>query len=245
MVNIVEVTQTNEQTDVRTRWDQHIPPPPTQHLHYLCLVYKTLQWRHNEHDVISNHQPHDYLLNRLFRRKAKKTSKLGVTGLCVGNSPVTGQFPAQMASNVENVSIWWRHHERTTKPCPCSMGYIILWVSFVWLTNQFKLNSIYMCMWSKHTMDHPFKGQGKSHQKCTNCSLYALNLFYPFYGHMSIKTTPDKFFFFFFYQKDPTCSFAQAHIDGLVQHCSNSSGLAMELLQSCTKPSKSLIILTN
>ena len=28
-----------------------------------------------------------------------------------GNSPVTGQFPAQRASNAENVSIWWRHHE--------------------------------------------------------------------------------------------------------------------------------------
>ena len=24
---------------------------------------------------------------------------------------VTGEFPAQMASNTENVSIWWRHHE--------------------------------------------------------------------------------------------------------------------------------------
>ena len=24
--------------------------------------------------------------------------------------PVTGEFPAQMASNTENVSIWWRHH---------------------------------------------------------------------------------------------------------------------------------------
>ena len=28
----------------------------------------------------------------------------------VGNSPVTGEFPSQMASNPENVSIWWRHH---------------------------------------------------------------------------------------------------------------------------------------
>ena len=27
------------------------------------------------------------------------------------------------------------------------------------------------------------------------------------------------------------------HINGLVQDCSNSSALAMELLQSCTKPS--------
>ena len=29
---------------------------------------------------------------------------------CDGNSPGTGEFPAQMASNAENVSIWWRHH---------------------------------------------------------------------------------------------------------------------------------------
>ena len=45
------------------------------------------------------------LLNRLFRRRSKKTSKLRVTGLCAGNSPGTGEFPAQMASNAENVSI--------------------------------------------------------------------------------------------------------------------------------------------
>ena len=24
---------------------------------------------------------------------------------------VTGEFPAQRASNAENISIWWRHHE--------------------------------------------------------------------------------------------------------------------------------------
>ena len=47
----------------------------------------TLQWRHNEHDSVSNHQPHGCLLNQLFRRRSKKTSKLRVTGLCVGNSP--------------------------------------------------------------------------------------------------------------------------------------------------------------
>ena len=29
-----------------------------------------------------------------------------------GNSPVTGEFPAQRASNAENVSIWWRHHDK-------------------------------------------------------------------------------------------------------------------------------------
>ena len=68
----------------------------------------SLQWRHNGRDVVSNHQPHDCLLNRLFRRRSKKTPKLCVTGLCAGKSPDTGEFPAQMASNAENVSIWWR-----------------------------------------------------------------------------------------------------------------------------------------
>ena len=46
-----------------------------------------LRWRHNDHAGVSNHQPHGCLLNRLFRRRSKKTSKLRVTGLCVGNSP--------------------------------------------------------------------------------------------------------------------------------------------------------------
>ena len=70
----------------------------------------SLWWCHNGRDSVSNHQPHHCLFNRLFRRRSKKTSKLCVTGLCVGNSPGTGEFPAQMASNAGNVSIWWRHH---------------------------------------------------------------------------------------------------------------------------------------
>ena len=70
----------------------------------------SLQWRHNEHNDVSNHQPHDCLLNGLFRHKWKKTSKLRVTGLCEGNSPVTGEFPAHWANNTENVPIWWPHH---------------------------------------------------------------------------------------------------------------------------------------
>ena len=40
----------------------------------------------------------------------KETSKLRVTGHCEENSPVTGEFPTQRASNAENISIWWRHH---------------------------------------------------------------------------------------------------------------------------------------
>ena len=47
-----------------------------------------LQWRHNECDGVSNHQRLDCLLNRLFRPRSKKTSKLRVTSLCARNSPV-------------------------------------------------------------------------------------------------------------------------------------------------------------
>ena len=63
----------------------------------------SLKWRHNERDGVSNHL-------RLFRRKSKKTPKLRVNGFCEGKSSVTGEFPAQRASNAGNVSIWWRHH---------------------------------------------------------------------------------------------------------------------------------------
>ena len=88
----------------------------------LCFQYQTnvipesggilsfsLQWRHNGCDGVSNHRPHDCLLNCLFRRRSKKTSKLRVTGLCEGNSPVAGELTTKRASNAESVSIWWRH----------------------------------------------------------------------------------------------------------------------------------------
>ena len=70
-----------------------------------------LQWRHNEPDGVSNHLRLDNLFNRLFRRRSKETSKPRVTGLCEGNSLVTGEFHTQRVRNVENASIWWRHHE--------------------------------------------------------------------------------------------------------------------------------------
>ena len=83
--------------------------------YFRCYVkfdcFKTLQWRHNGCDGVSNHQTYDSLLNRLYRRRSQKTSKLRVTGIYAGISSVTGEFPAQMASNTENVSIWLRHLE--------------------------------------------------------------------------------------------------------------------------------------
>ena len=50
----------------------------------LAHIFVSLQWRHNACDGVSNHQPHDCLLKRLFKRRSKKTSKLRVTGLFAG-----------------------------------------------------------------------------------------------------------------------------------------------------------------
>ena len=54
-----------------------------------CGGYKSLQWHHNEHDGVSNHQPYDCLLNRLVKHRLKTHKRY---------------------SDAENVSIWWRQH---------------------------------------------------------------------------------------------------------------------------------------
>ena len=80
-----------------------------------------------------NHHPHHCLLTRLFGSRSKKISKLRVTGLCAGNSPLTGEFPAQMASNAENVYIWWRHNgngyaiDCQLDELPICMIYLSMW----------------------------------------------------------------------------------------------------------------------
>ena len=93
----------------------------------VCICI-SLQWRHNGRDGVSNHQPHHCLLNRLIRRRSKKTSKLRVTDLCAGNSQVTGEFPAQMTSNTENISIWWRHN--ISNPFLTLLQYILVGIAF-------------------------------------------------------------------------------------------------------------------
>ena len=93
-------------------WSYHSVAPNHQCISNLYpeINKEPLQWRHNESNGISHHQPHDCLLNHYTSRKSKKTSKLRITDLCAGNSPVPGEFPAQRASNAENVPIWWCHH---------------------------------------------------------------------------------------------------------------------------------------
>ena len=110
--------------------------------------WRALQWRHNEHEGFSNHQPHDCLLNHLFGCRSKNTWKLCVTGLCAGNLPGTGEFPPQLGSNRENVSIRWRHHEI----CQSLVSSTHKWlkvrnVDVIFDDNQYKLLNKHLGCW--------------------------------------------------------------------------------------------------
>ena len=59
----------------------------------------------------------------------KHQSSASLAGLCAGNSPVTGEFPAQRASNEENVSIWWRNLDKRCMHIHVEIGrYIYLYI---------------------------------------------------------------------------------------------------------------------
>ena len=86
----------------------------------------TLEWRHNGHDDVSNHQPHDFystVYSDADQRKHQSSASLAFV-------PVFSEFPSQSASNAENVSIWWRHHarvprhERQARTCPQPCAYL-------------------------------------------------------------------------------------------------------------------------
>ena len=82
------------------------------------------QWRHNERDGVSNHQPHDCLLKRLFMRRSKKTSKLRVTDICEGNSPVTGD------DVIMYNLVFTSHYSSISHPSPIDVYqvYGVMWV---------------------------------------------------------------------------------------------------------------------
>ena len=82
----------------------------------------TLQWRLNGCDSVSNHQPHDCLLNHLFRRRSKKISK------ALRHWPLCGEFTGgrwiprkngQLRGKCFHLIIWWRHHELSTRYTVC------------------------------------------------------------------------------------------------------------------------------
>ena len=59
----------------------------------------------------------------------RKYQRSALLAICAGNSPETGEFPAQIASNAENVSIWWRHHEESYDKFVYYPGYFAFEIS--------------------------------------------------------------------------------------------------------------------
>ena len=115
----------------------------------LQFTVRALKWRYNELASVSNHQPHDCFLNRLFTCRSTKTSKLCVTGLCEGNSPVTGEFPAQRASNAENVSIWWRHHGILQK---YAQGFLLYFVMIILMFSSQWIHVVHLTIYIHNTL---------------------------------------------------------------------------------------------
>ena len=114
-------------------------------LHILKRAPYPLQWRHNEHNVISNHCHLNCLLNCLFRHRSKKTSKLCIAGLCEGNSLVTSEFPAQRPSHGEIFHLMTNHAlpEQMLSTCPSQfISDISHWLIKVKAT---LLNSLWPC----------------------------------------------------------------------------------------------------
>ena len=83
----------------------------------LSVCQESLQWRHNERHGVSNHQPHYCLLNCLFRRKSKKTSKLHATGLCAGKFTGDRWIPRRKGQSITARYI--------TYICPINSNYLI------------------------------------------------------------------------------------------------------------------------
>ena len=68
--------------------------------------------------AMASQTPGSRLFAQLFvQAQIEEESNLRVTGFCEGNPPVTGGFPSQRPCNAENVSIWWRHHEKICSDC--------------------------------------------------------------------------------------------------------------------------------
>ena len=75
----------------------------------LCLWQLGYEGPRNMYSISVTSLASQFLLNRLFRRRSKKTSRLRASGICEGNPPLTIGFPSQRDSNAGNASIWWRH----------------------------------------------------------------------------------------------------------------------------------------
>ena len=119
----------------------------------------SLQRRHNGRNGISNHWCVHCLLSCLFRRRSKKISKLRVTGLCEGNSQVTGKNSShkgpetqKMFPKIDDVimSAWWQHWQIASHPhlqATCLQTDILLEIVFLTILfyETWNLYIIFIC----------------------------------------------------------------------------------------------------
>ena len=106
---------------------------------------KSLQWPHNGRDSVLNHQPHDCLLNGLFRRRSKKHESSASLAFVQGIHRGPVNSPAQMASYAENVSIWWRQYvlELISRPSSTGQHGGIFYIVAQWVeTKMYSINHL-------------------------------------------------------------------------------------------------------
>ena len=123
------------------------------------------------------------------RRRSKKTWKLRVTGLCGGNSTMTGEFPTQSDSKAEKVSIWWCYHGKLTNTMflPLSstlessvtdttlnagifaIGVTVGWAAETYTPYNVRVGS-YWALWEQ-------RKDGRSRESCTFCNFVGFLLF--------------------------------------------------------------------
>ena len=80
----------------------------------IWIMYSSNLISENSHSLLCRHM--GAMASQITSKsQSKEKTKLCVTGLCAGNSPLNSEFPALRVSNAENVSIWWRYHTKLAK----------------------------------------------------------------------------------------------------------------------------------
>ena len=110
----------------------------------------TLRWRHNGHDGVSNHQPHDCLLNRLFRRRSKKISNLR---------------EMEITTLADALALWVARSSATVlRPCHISGSLSSTWrilntCAMFFSRREWKCKCIFMIIWKNETREKPIQEQ--------------------------------------------------------------------------------------
>ena len=71
-------------------------------------ITMTSQWAWRRLKLPASRMFTQPLIQAQIKKKLQSSASLAFVQ---GILPVTDDFPAQMASKAENVSIWWRHHD--------------------------------------------------------------------------------------------------------------------------------------